>query len=100
MYSCISVVYGDSSISICGGATGREPDRKYVFRMPGFSPRFFLTIAVVQIPWLLEVTEAHVTPKGARMCNWKLRITRKASPGLFLYKPRLSFSSPGLRSIS
>ena len=92
MYSCISVVYGDSSINICGGATGREPDRKYVFRMPGFSPRFFLTIAVVQIPWLLEVTEAHVTPK--------LRITRKASPGLFLYKPRLSFSSPGLRSIT
>ena len=91
MYSCISVVYGDSSISICGGATGREPGRKYVLRMPGFSPRFFLTIAVVQIPWLLEVTEAHVTPKGvplgARMCNRKLRITRKASPGLFLYKP-------------
>jgi hypothetical protein len=35
MYSCISVVYGDSSISICGGATGREPGRKYVLRMPG-----------------------------------------------------------------
>jgi hypothetical protein len=27
-----------------------------------FPPRFFLTIAVVQVPWLPEVTESQVTP--------------------------------------
>jgi hypothetical protein len=29
-----------------------------------FSPRFFLTRVVVQVPWLPEVTECHVTPFG------------------------------------
>ena len=29
-----------------------DPVRKYVLRMPGFSPLFFLTSVVVQVPWL------------------------------------------------
>jgi hypothetical protein len=33
---------------------------KYVLRMPCFFPRFFL--AVVQVPWLSNMIECHVTP--------------------------------------
>jgi hypothetical protein len=46
--------------------TGRDPDRtrKYVLRMPGFSPTFFSSYyssstkcsPVVEVPWLPEVT--------------------------------------------
>ena len=39
-------------------------DRKYVPRMSCFFPRFFLSIAVVQVPWLTEVTKGHVIPSG------------------------------------
>ena len=44
-----------------------EGVRKYVLRMPGFSPRFFLTIVVVQVPWLPKGW------KGVHMHNQKLR---------------------------
>jgi hypothetical protein len=43
-------------------------DRKYVPRMSCFFPRFFLSIAVVQVPWLPEVTKGHVTPKDVEGC--------------------------------
>ena len=38
--------------------------RKYVLRMPGFSPCFFLLPIVVQATWLPEVTKGLVTPSG------------------------------------
>jgi hypothetical protein len=43
--------------------TGRGPVRKYVLRMPGFSPRFFLSSSTV-VTWLPDVTEGHLTPSG------------------------------------
>ena len=79
-----------------GGTTGSGvtgSDRKYALRMPGFFPRFFLTTAIVQVTWLPEVTEGHLTHSvflwviacatescaisalwnGVRMCKRKLR---------------------------
>ena len=75
-----------------GGTTGSDvtgSDRKYALRMPGFSPRFFLTTAIVQVTWLPEVTFGHLTHwvsacatescaisalwNGVRMCKRKLR---------------------------
>jgi hypothetical protein len=71
------VVYGYSSVSVCGGGARwcyrKSRDRKgpwtgvarkYVLRIPGIFPRFILIIAVVQVPCLLEVTESHVSPSG------------------------------------
>jgi hypothetical protein len=54
--------------------TGKGLDRKYVLRMPGFFPHFVLTIAVVQVPWLPEVTKGDPfgVPLGVRMHNRKL----------------------------
>jgi hypothetical protein len=40
-------------------------DRKYVLRIPGFFPRFFLSSSTkcsTVVTWLLNVTEGHVTP--------------------------------------
>jgi hypothetical protein len=59
------------------GTGSHECDR---LRMRNHFPRFFLTI-VVQVPWLPEVTEGHVTQKGfpwkgVRMHNRKLRNIR------------------------
>ena len=48
----------------CPEVTLTGSDRKYVLRMPGFPPAFFLTIAVVQVQGLPEMTEGHVTPSG------------------------------------
>jgi len=60
--------------------TGIALTGSYRVLMRNRFPRFFLTIVVVQnvvqIPWLPEVTEGHVTPKGVplgvRMRNRKL----------------------------
>jgi hypothetical protein len=46
--------------STLNGTGSHESDR---VRMRNHFPRFFLTI-VVQVPWLPEVTEGHVTQKG------------------------------------
>jgi hypothetical protein len=41
--------------------SGSGPDRKYVLRMPGFPPRFFLSSSTV-VTWLPHVTEGYLTP--------------------------------------
>ena len=74
----MSVVYGDGQNHIWGGATGNHvtgsdkvgwpeealsgsgPDRKYVLRMPRFSPAFFSLVVVV--PWLPDVTKGYLSP--------------------------------------
>ena len=43
--------------------SGSGPDRKYVLRMPGFFPRFFLSSSTV-VTWLLKVTRGLLTPSG------------------------------------
>ena len=77
---------------IWGGATGSDitgpnwkwrqsRDRKYVLRMLRFFPYFFRfpvlfsyyisstkCSTLVQVPWLLEVTERHMTPKRMEGC--------------------------------
>jgi hypothetical protein len=43
----------------------RKSRHRNVLCMPGSAfPRFFLTIVVVQVPWLPEVTKGHVIPSG------------------------------------
>ena len=107
-----------------GGATGShvtgsdvshgshvtERDRNYVLRMPGSAFLLFFfyysSSIVVQVPWLPEVTEGHVTPfvvpLGVRMRNRSCTISalvgsfhRKCPLWCSLGRPRLSFSSPG-----
>jgi hypothetical protein len=60
--------------------TGRCPDRKYDLHMFDFFPALFFTRVVVQVPWLPEATEGHVTPFGGPLCmcmrNRKLRNIR------------------------
>ena len=87
--------------------TGRGPDRKYVLRMPDFFPRFFLTIAVVQVhlyhgyrKWRSS-RDPFGVPLGVRMCNCCTisalvgPFHRKCPLGCSLGRPRLSFSSSG-----
>ena len=92
-----SVVYGHSRVSICGGAMrwsyrkSRDvshrkyvlrmrnrklrhirpsgPDRKYVLRVPGFSPRFFFLVVVTWLPkvtWPLRGSLECTQPKVAQ----------------------------------
>jgi len=72
--------------------TGRDPDRnrKYVLRMRNRYILYYYYSSstkcstVVQVPWLPEVTEGHVTPKGVplgvRMRNRKLHNIRPGGP--------------------
>jgi hypothetical protein len=51
------VTWSEESLS------GSGPDRKYVLRMPVFSPRFFLSSSKV-VTWLPNVTKGHLIPSG------------------------------------
>ena len=81
-------------------------NRKYVLRMPGFFPRFFLTIVVVQVPWLPEMTEGYVThswfPWVYACATISCAISSLVGPfhlkcplGCSLWRPSLLLSNPG-----
>jgi len=84
--------------------TGRGPDRnrKYVLRMYNryilyyYYSRSTKCSTVVQVPWLPEVTEGHMTakgfPLGVRMRNRKLRNIRPSGA----FSPEVTSSPIGL----
>jgi hypothetical protein len=59
--SCaLSALVGPFDRNWKNDVTGRGPDRKYVLRIPGFFPRFFLSSSPV-VTWVPDVTKDHLT---------------------------------------
>ena len=84
--------------------SGSGTDRKYVLRMPGFPPRFFLSSSTV-VTWLPDVTEGHLTPSrfpwvcacATGSCATPVVTEGHVTPsevslGCFLRRPRPMFS--------
>ena len=85
--------------SLVGPFDRKSRDRRYVLRMPGFPPLFFLSSSTV-VTWLPDVTEGHLTPSGfpwvcacaTGSCATPVVTHSEVSLGCSLRRPRPIFS--------